>query len=129
MTLTLLPDFTVKFKTFTLDWEGNRWHALGVYVCLHTCQCLHVVVCVSVCVCVCACVCVCEYQTLSLCCCAMVGDCSALSSMLLLAGPDSLCHEENSCFMNMSGCEPCPCTTPSPTSFFSLCAFTQTECI
>lgn len=62
----------------------------------------------------CVCVRVCEYQTLSLCYCTMVGDHSALSSMLLLAGPDSLCHEENSCFMNMSGCEPCPSTTRLP---------------
>lgn len=70
----------------------------------------------SVCPCICQCVHMCVCQTLPFCSRTMAGDRDALSSMLLLAGPHSLRHEENSCFMSMSGCEPCPRGSPHPPS-------------
>lgn len=117
MTLTLPPDVNVKFKTATLDWQENRWwHMLWEYVSAYLSVFTH------------SCLCTCVSQTLLLCCCTMVGDHGAFSSMLLLASPNSLRHEENSCFRSMLGCEPCPHGASSCLLFFfySLCADTLT---
>lgn len=117
-----LQHLTLLFNSKPQRRTGRRTGGRMCYGSAH--QCLHMLVFLGMCVCVCVSV----QQTLLLCYCTMVGNHGALGRMLLLAGPYSRSHEENSCFTSMSGCEPCPCGSPHfPHFSSSRCAVTQTQ--